>query len=467
MKRSLVIILVMAILPLSPIQAEACSELFKAKEALKNQNYIKARRHAGFDLKKNPNHLESKIILEYIEHEHDMLMEAVRRRDIEAVTVLSGIVPDLNRKNTEGSTALFQAFDRGDTKIAKALIEAGADLSPGMTNDVTALMLAAMKGYTELIDPLIQAGADVNAATKNGATPLTLASSHGHTDSARALIEAGADLNAQDNRGRTPLMLAAVKGYKETVSVLIDAGANVRVEGDGGVTALRFASRAGHVSIADRLVETGADTAPEPTTIVATVKFAGDKPTPVRFDASSNPECDVNTIEDRTVVINDNGTLRNVVVSVKSGPKGFDRSLKKPVVDQKNCIFDPRITVAKTGQTVVIKDSDQGMHNVRGTLGGQQLFNETTFQGTETSVSLDKSGPVSIECDVHPRMQGWIYVTPNGAARVTNENGKATLSNLSPGEYTLQFWHEQYGTKTKTVEIYEGETLAVSTTFSP
>ncbi|MFB6345403.1 MAG: ankyrin repeat domain-containing protein [bacterium] len=275
--------------------------------------------------------------------------------------------------------------------MAKALIEAGADLSPDTKTDVTALMLAAMKGYTELIDPLIKAGADVNAETKNGATPLTLASSHGHPEFARALIEAGANLNALDNRGRTPLMLASVKGYKETVSALINAGANIRIEGDAGVTALRFASRAGHVSIADLLVEAGADTAPEPTTIVATVKCDGDKPNPATFDASGNAECGVNTIEDQTVAVNDNSTLRNVVVSVKNGPIGFDRSLEKPVVDQEHCTFEPRVTVAKVGQTVVFNDSDQGLHNVRGTLGGRQLFNQMTFKGTEASVSLDQS----------------------------------------------------------------------------
>jgi plastocyanin len=175
----------------------------------------------------------------------------------------------------------------------------------------------------------------------------------------------------------------------------------------------------------------------------------------------------VNTIEDQTVVVNDTGTLNNVVVSVKRGPKEFDQSLEKPVVDQENCTFEPRVTVAKVGQTVIFKDSDRGMHNVRGSLGDQQLFNETTFQETAASVSIDQSGAVSIQCDVHPWMRGWIYFTPNGAARVTNQHGKATLSDLPPGEYTLQFWHEEFGTNTKTVEIYVGETLTVTTTFRP
>ncbi|MFB6347441.1 MAG: carboxypeptidase regulatory-like domain-containing protein, partial [bacterium] len=72
-----------------------------------------------------------------------------------------------------------------------------------------------------------------------------------------------------------------------------------------------------------------------------------------------------------------------------------------------------------------------------------------------------------LACDVHPWMTGWIYVTEHGAASVTGESGEATLSNLPAGEYTLEFWHEEYGTTTKTVSIDDGESASVSATFSP
>lgn len=199
--------------------------------------------------------------------------------------------------------------------------------------------------------------------------------------------------------------------------------------------------------------------------LALTANFEGDAPERETFDASGNSECGVDTIEGEKVVVNDNNTLRDVVVSVESGPSGLESEPKTVTVDQKNCMYKPHVVTAKTGQSIEVTHSDEGMHNVRGTQDGEQLFNVTTFKGQSKEISFDEPGVYSLECNVHPWMQGWVYVTDHGQAAVAGDDGKAMLNNLPAGDYTLNVWHEEYGTQTKEVSVSDGKEASVSLTF--
>lgn len=200
--------------------------------------------------------------------------------------------------------------------------------------------------------------------------------------------------------------------------------------------------------------------------LVATVNFDGEAPEPETYDASGNTECSKNTLESREVVVNDNGSLKNVVVAVKSGPSGLDRSTESPTVDQVDCMYEPHVTTAKVDQSITFDDSDPSMHNVRAIKkGGSQVFNITTFKGQGKTQSFGGPGVYSLECNVHPWMKGWVYVTDHGAASVTGENGQATLSELPAGDYTIEVWHEKFGSKTQSVTIEKGKTASLSVSY--
>lgn len=201
--------------------------------------------------------------------------------------------------------------------------------------------------------------------------------------------------------------------------------------------------------------------------LVATVNFDGEAPETETYDASGNSECGVDSVEGQKVVVNDNGTLKNVVVAVKSGPSGLDQSSGEVSVTQENCQYKPHVQTAKVGQSVTVGDDDQGLHNVRGTnQDGRQLFNLQTFKGQSKDITIENAGVVSLECDVHPWMQGWLYVTEHGAASVTGESGEVSLSDLPTGDYTIEIWHEEYGKKTKSVTVEEDQEASISVTYS-
>lgn len=201
--------------------------------------------------------------------------------------------------------------------------------------------------------------------------------------------------------------------------------------------------------------------------VVATVNLDGDPPELEPHDTSGNSECGVDEVPNETVVGNDNGTLQNVVVSVNSGPDGYEVDAgEQEVVDQENCRYKPHVTTVKAGETFQIEDSDPQMHNVRATTDGNQLFNNTTFEGQSFEQSFEDPGVYHLECNVHPWMSAWVYVTEHGRAAVTGSSGEATLSELPAGEYELTFWHEEYGSKTQTVTVEADQETSVSVSFS-
>jgi len=206
--------------------------------------------------------------------------------------------------------------------------------------------------------------------------------------------------------------------------------------------------------------------------LMVTARFEGEAPARKEYDASGNPECNTDTIQGEAVVVNDNGTLRNVVIAVQEGPAGLEASGDgSATIDQTGCRYVPHVVVLQPSGTLTVKDSDDGLHNVRATTPeGQQLFNKTTFQGQSVDVeasSFGGPGVYQLECNVHPWMQAWVYVSGSGRAAVTGETGEVTLSDLPAGEYTVEAWHEKYGAQTQTVTVEGDGEASLGFTFTP
>ena len=58
----------------------------------------------------------------------------------------------------------------------------------------------------------------------------------------------------------------------------------------------------------------------------------------------------------------------------------------------------------------------------------------------------------------------WAGVVDNPFYAVTDDQGNFAISNLPAGTFTLEIWHEEFGTQTKSITIGDGESKA--TTFT-
>lgn len=210
------------------------------------------------------------------------LANAVLAADVARIKFLVGKGADLNKRDSQGYTALQSAARQRKPKLITDLIALKADVNATDQDGYTALHHAVLRNSPEAIAALMQGGADANTLTSTGYTPLALGILEDHYKSALALIEQGADVNSPIGDARlTPLMLASGKegnklhlgagkqrvekwnpkdpGALEIARALIDKGANVNAISETGVTAVILAASHNNTPIVGLLTQAGAD----------------------------------------------------------------------------------------------------------------------------------------------------------------------------------------------------------------
>jgi uncharacterized protein len=188
------------------------------------------------------------------------LLDAVKRRDHNAVITLLRTRLDVNAAQPDGATALAWAAYLDDTEIAEKLLDAGAKPNTADEYGETPLTLACANGDAALVGKLLAAGADVTAARWDGETALMIAAGAGSVDAVNLLVAHGANLNAAETRkGQTALMWAAAERHPQVVKALVADGADVRAVSKRGFTALVFAAVKNDRPSAETLLAAGAD----------------------------------------------------------------------------------------------------------------------------------------------------------------------------------------------------------------
>lgn len=210
-------------------------------------------------------------------------------------------------------------------------------------------------------------------------------------------------------------------------------------------------------------------------TVTGRVVFNGTAPTMQLIDMSSEASCHAHAesepVYTENVVVNANGTLRNVFVYVKEGLDGmtFPVPSTPVVLDQLGCQYHPHVFGIQTNQPVMIKNSDEGvLHNIHTISKKGNGFNFGMPRVMESKKAFKKSEiMVRIKCDVHGWMGAYAGVLDHPYFSVTGEDGTFELAPLPPGQYVIESWHEEYGTQTQTVTVTEREKKEITFTFKP
>jgi len=147
--------------------------------------------------------------------------------------------------------------------------------------------------------------------------------------------------------------------------------------------------------------------------------------------------------------------LRNAVVWLENPPPNapWPASTKKVEVDQRACVFMPRVVVVPAGGTVDFLNSDRLLHNVHAVPKLNTPFNRTQPKARTVPVTFAKPEIVRVTCELHSWMTAWVVVAAHPYYAVTGADGQFAFDNLPPGQYKLQVWHERLGTVPASVTV--------------
>jgi len=168
------------------------------------------------------------------------------------------------------------------------------------------------------------------------------------------------------------------------------------------------------------------------------------------------------------VVATIDGSLANVFVRLQGNFPQTPVSSEPVVIDQHGCVYAPRVVGVRVGQTVQIKNSDALLHNVDGLSGKTNGFNIAQPRAGLVYEFKPKNEEVMmhLKCDVHNWMNAYIGIVTNPYFGVTNTMGTFQIDKVPPGTYTIQAWHERFGSVNKTVTVKAGAVTTVDFSYT-
>jgi hypothetical protein len=125
------------------------------------------------------------------------------------------------------------------------------------------------------------------------------------------------------------------------------------------------------------------------------------------------------------------------------------------VLEQRGCMFRPRVIALQAGQTLEVRNGDQTMHNVHSLSVKGNMFNVSQVAGRPpfTAVLARAEKMLRLTCDVHSWMNVYIAVVDHPYFAVSGSDGRFVIRDVPAGPQVVQVWHERYGPLTAAIGV--------------
>jgi plastocyanin len=178
------------------------------------------------------------------------------------------------------------------------------------------------------------------------------------------------------------------------------------------------------------------------------VTFAGPAPRlePIPIDPRHREHCGPEVPSQSLVVDPATRGVRDAVVYLEAVGEARPAAKAAPrALDNRRCLFEPHVVSATVGDTLRVRNADPALHNIRVRPLGETrtLINVVQpTQGQETDREVRRAGVMTVTCDTHPNMYGWLLAFDHPYHAVTDAAGRFRLSGVPPGRYRVVAWHE-------------------------
>jgi plastocyanin len=199
-------------------------------------------------------------------------------------------------------------------------------------------------------------------------------------------------------------------------------------------------------------------------TIKGTVKWNGEKAPELKaieFNGNADKAvcCKEGPLMSNEVLVDPKSLgFQNVVVWLRTDnddkesefpPNQIHPDLAKPkskehIIDQPKCQFEPRITMARAGDTLVVKNSAKIGHNVK-FLSLIEEFNNTIPSDAEVKLKKPLEAqrtPISVACSIHGWMTSQVRVFNHPYYALTDKDGKFEIKDAPVGKWRIVYQHE-------------------------
>ena len=202
--------------------------------------------------------------------------------------------------------------------------------------------------------------------------------------------------------------------------------------------------------------------------VVGQVSYRGPVPAPsdVPVDRDSEVCGHVVTVATLSVDAATHG-VRDVIVHVDSGQGVADHGpVQVSIVQNKRCVFYPRVAPLRVGAEAEIRNDDPVMHNTNMSLHHGTVLNVALVPGGgPVKKQLKRQGLHVVKCNVHKFMQAYRYVFSDPFFDQTNDVGQFRIQGLPPGLHTVSVWHETLGELHKEIQVPPRGVLNVDLEF--
>ena len=169
-------------------------------------------------------------------------------------------------------------------------------------------------------------------------------------------------------------------------------------------------------------------------------------------------------------VVGHQGGLKDAIVLLEGVEAGKPFEVSVPLIEARDCMFQPFMTVVRNGHAVEVINMDPVMHDIQGyetslEAGARVLFNTPLVMNYQHrrgdlhalhNHAPGKSlvGPIYLnkgrrtfymQCGFHAYMESWAMAVNNPYYALTDAEGKFKIDQIPPGTYQLVVWHPQTG----------------------
>lgn len=203
---------------------------------------------------------------------------------------------------------------------------------------------------------------------------------------------------------------------------------------------------------------------PEKGSISGVVKVTGQPPAAKPIEVTKDHATCGKSQPSEGLIIGADKAVKNAVVRLTNIAKGKPvETAAKLVLDQVKCRYVPHVVIVPVGATLEIKNSDPITHNIHTFSIDNDPINKAqpkTLPVIPTKFTAPET--IKAQCDIHKWMGMWIVAADHPYYAITGDQGQFKLTEVPPGTYQMEIWHETLGKVTKEVAVKANAEASVS-----